>query len=173
MARSRSSGYRDHAAEVAALADSDLPTTKAATGQAGNFEQRCEALAGLGPDAYTVYRGLSAFCHPTTLLVDRYLEANDSEAQVKLLNNPEPFGHEAWVYLDVLAMMWGARAFDVMTVDKPHRNYLRSVARKLEVDTEIARLSEQARAAEQAAERQRRRSNWKGPRARGRPDPEA
>lgn len=144
-----------------------LPTSSEAYGQARRFEQRCRALKGVGQPGYTIYRALSAYCHPSSSLLDCYLQKDDGPAQVKLLHQPQGFEGDTWpIYLNVLAMMWGARAFDVMTVDQPHRSYLRGVARTLETGTDIARLTDEARGKEAEAEKARRRAHWKGPRRR-------
>lgn len=158
----------DPAEQLARTFGDAIQTTVEANAQARRFEQRCLSLAGIGQRGYTIYRALSTFCHPSSALLDCYMEEDDGPAQVKLLHRPRDFDGVAWIYLDVQAMMWGARAFDVMTVDSPHRSYLRGVARRLQTGVDIARLTEAARAREEQAEKERRHAERKGRRRRER-----
>ncbi|GAA1928146.1 hypothetical protein GCM10009737_32500 [Nocardioides lentus] len=155
----------DVAQRVGAIYGDEQATS--AKSQARRFHDRCLALGRIGEQGYTVYRAMSAYCHPSIFLVDKYLEPSDSEAGVKLRHTPVDTEARAWVYLTVMAMMWAARSFDVMTFDHPHREYLRQFAHRLETPVDIAQLTDEAKRAEDAAETKRRRAKWKGRRQRG------
>lgn len=163
FARSASKVFQEGADKIAHLSAEALETI--ASGQARHFEQRCNALHPGGAHAYALYRAMSAYVHPGSQLMDQYLVPEDGEeaaAGVSLRAEPADIGHHTWLFLAVASMMWAARALDLMQRDKPHRNYLRGVARALEVP-EVLKLTAAALAAEQKAEQKRRRATWKGP----------
>lgn len=139
----------------------------AADVQAKWFKQLCEALHPGGPDAYVIYKALSAFTHPSAALADQYVQENaDHPSGMRLLTNPNQQADTAWLAVLVSAMVWAGRSIDVMVKGSPNRDYLREVARRLGIPVGL-RLSQAALAAEARAEQQRRRSAWKGAKHRG------
>lgn len=166
LARSASEIFKASASEVAHLDAEDVESI--AGNQARHFSRLCDALQPGGAHAYAMYRIMSSYTHPSSTLVDHYAQrADNDDAGVVLRQEPHTIGHDAWLYISVASMMWASRALDVMHRDRPHREYLRSVARQLQV-AEVLDLTPEARAAEDRAERERRRSKWKGPRRRRR-----
>jgi hypothetical protein len=163
FARSGVKAFQEGASRIAHL-DADTIDT-IANSQGRFFERRCTALKPGGAHAYSLYRAMSAYAHPSATLVDHYVEEHDNPAGVRLLQDPTPLDHDAWLFMSVASMMWAARAIDLMHRDSPHRNYLRNVARRLQV-AELLDLTPEALAAEQRAAKERTRATWKGKRHR-------
>lgn len=164
MRQSTSRVFREGADEIAHLDDEKFETI--AGNQAQSFKARCDALEG-GVHAYAIYRALSAYCHASTQLVDEYLIVESETSNPVFRIEPEGFDHDSWLYLAVASMLWATRAFDVLDRDHPHRSYLRGLARKLDTN-DVVRLTPRARAAEERAERERRRAKWRRPKSRRR-----
>jgi hypothetical protein len=161
MGRANSEVFREGGPKLPYVDVDKLAT--AADAQARWFEQMCMALQPGGPDAYVIYRGLSAFAHPSAALADKYVEENpDHPSGMRLLTNPNGSEDSTWLFMLVASMVWAARALDVMVVGRPNRNYLRQVARRLGI-AEVLRLSQEAFLSEQSARSERRRAEWKGP----------
>lgn len=138
--------------------------------QARHFEQLCKSLVPGGADAYVIYRGMSSYAHPTAPVVDEYLDESASAENglpPRLLMQSKPFDGGAFLFMVVASTVWAARALDNMNRNRPHRNYLRGVARELKI-ADVLRMSPEAVDREAAAERARRREAWRGPRKRSR-----
>lgn len=157
--------FREGADTISGVGVERLETI--ANAQAKNFKDLCYSLGR--PDAYALYRALSTSCHATPDIADAYIdERPEAPTGIHLRLEPQETGHDAWLFTLVAAMVWAARALDTMDQDRSNRNYLRGLARRLNVP-ELLRLTEEARAAEDMAERDRRRRLWKGPRRKATP----
>lgn len=165
MAKSANEIFREGAAAHGAEEAYPQSFTDAA---ARNFQQMTEALQG-GHDAYLLYRMLSQYSHPGLRLVDEYLlENEESESGVTLITTPDKFAADddpAFLFITVVAMMWGARALDHLQMDHRHRSRLRAIAKTLTAP-ETLNLTAKARAAYLAKASEQRRSEWKGPKPR-------
>lgn len=169
MAASVNALFNEGASRVAHIDEEDIDSI--ATDAARNFEQLCNSLQG-GHDAYIYYRLLSGMSHPSISLVDEYVKIDpDRPTSVILGRNPERIGHDSWLFLTVAAMIWGARALDHLDDEHVHRSFLRDQARRLRVAETLA-LTQEARAAEWQAGKERRHQSWRGPRQRKRADSE-
>ena len=134
--------------------------------QARSFQQLCASLTA-GPDAYVVYRLMSAYAHPSMAITEHYLVEADNEAGVTLHAEPAQPSDHFWLYMTVASMIWALRAVDHLDAGHPHRSWLRRAARRLGI-AETLRMTAEAQAKEAMAETKRRRSTWKGPRKRSR-----
>jgi hypothetical protein len=132
--------------------------------QARSFEQLCATLTG-GRDAYVVYRLMSTYAHPSMAITEHYLVESDNESGVTLHAEPTQPTDNFWLYMTVASMVWALRAVDHMDQGHPHRRTLREAAKQLGI-AETLNLTPQAQADETRAEKERRRSTWKGPKKR-------
>lgn len=103
---------------------------------ARRFQLLCDDLHPGGPDAYAWYRILSAMTHPGLLLTDAYLDEEDGK--IILNNRPKDPATGTWFFLTVASMIWAGRAVTYMQIDaNDRRDYLRSVARQIGVESEL------------------------------------
>ena len=103
---------------------------------ARRFHLLCDDLHPGGPDAYAWYRFLSAMTHPGLLLTDAYLD--EEHGKIILNNRPKDPPAGIWLFLTVASMVWAGRAVTYMQIDaNDRRDYLRSVARQIGVESEL------------------------------------
>ncbi|WP_125782370.1 DUF5677 domain-containing protein [Amycolatopsis sp. WAC 01375] len=132
--------------------------------QAKYFEKLCEDLEPGGADAYTYYRLMCWYTHPSAHIVDSYIHlGEDGQTVDALRQEPAQLDANMWVHFLAFSLVWAGRAFDFIDEEKMHRSQLRSAARALGI-SDVLTLSASARKRIEDAERQARRSSWKGPR---------
>jgi hypothetical protein len=142
MEQSATQLFKEGAALVAHADEEQIETV--ARRQAQHFEQLCHSLQG-GDDAYIHYRILSAFCHPSALLTDFYLEPDDTiPSGCRLRLEPKQLEHDGWLFLNVAAMLWALRAWDDINITHPLWSALRLLARELEVPEALNVTARQA-----------------------------
>lgn len=160
--KAASEAMRAGAAGITARSSEEYETS--ANPQARSFEKLCASLTG-GRDAYVVYRLMSTYAHPSMAITEHYLFESENEAGVTLHSEPTQPTDNFWLYMTVASMIWALRAMDHMDQGHPHRSWLRQAAKKLGI-AETLNLTPEAEAAEMKAEKERRKSSWKGPKKR-------
>lgn len=95
-------------------------------------ERLCNDLEPAGDEAYSMYKILCAYTHPTPRIAEAYL------LQDPLRLSREPVSYDqsdwtVWLFITCASTMWAARAVDILEKGSPRMNELRSVARLLGV----------------------------------------
>ncbi|MDH6681023.1 hypothetical protein M2284_005266 [Rhodococcus sp. LBL1] len=113
--------------------------------QARSFKQMCDDLEPGGVEAYSYYRTMCWFSHPTNYVTDRY--ANETVPPLRLRRTPREDAATAHIfeYLGVLALVLAASALNHLDADKVHADEIAQVADRVGV-TGRMRLSERAQA---------------------------
>lgn len=132
--------------------------------QAKYFEQLCNDLEPAGADAYTYYRLMSWYTHPTARLIDLYIQPSEDKTKLEALRQePEQMDADMWIHFLACSFVWAGRALDFIDDERLHRSKLREAARLLGIP-DVLKLSADAIRRTSRARQEERRSNWKGPR---------
>lgn len=116
-------------------ADVETPSAN----QARYFEQLAKEVALEG--AYTYYRVLSGLSHVSIMTVDQYVEetqVGESEAGFRFIARPDPKGSETWSSLVAYCLVWAGMVANYYDASRSRRGALRSIARKLGINPELA-----------------------------------
>lgn len=149
------------AVELLDQVDAVAPTKHPADDAARHIKQLCDDLVPAGTQAYTMYRILCQYTHPTPRIVESYISRNP------LIAHSFPAGYQEtdnamWLFFTCASTIWAARAFDMLEDGHPRSKELRKAAKRLEIPPQF-----QLSPALQQRDQAHRRAKWQGPRARG------
>ncbi|MBA4023876.1 MAG: hypothetical protein C0482_16075 [Gordonia sp.] len=117
--------------QKARIMDTALPSTS--DHQAGNFKSLCADLNIGDTDAYSYYKLLCAYTHPSVDLADEYLVQPEGQ-NAAIVRQPKMTPTDAWFYLAAASTVWAQMAMQLTAKDPTFRNHLRSIARELGVE---------------------------------------
>lgn len=133
LERAVSQVFRDAAPAIKGQLINDLDTQ--ATARA--FENLCNDLGLVGADGYATFRVLSQFSHASVVVVDCYLEPNDSALGLALRVDPNEPNAACWTSILVASLVWAGRAVDYMDKEHVRRSELRDAARQLGIRSDL------------------------------------
>lgn len=113
----------------------DITADATARSKARSIEAICQDLVG-GDSAYVIYRGMSWFAHPSSMVIDYYIEPEDDMRNAVLRRSPRRLSTDerAGLLMAVcIGMVWGGRAVDFQDRSHARRSLLRSAAKQLGV----------------------------------------
>lgn len=129
---------------------------------AKRVQDLCADLS-VGGQAYSLYRALSWFTHPTALVCDLYAHLPDDRDVPMLLRSPnlEPDFMAPWLHVMCSSLVWSARSLNMIDDSRKEsgtRERLRRAARELRIVERIS-VTPDAAFRGQRAERLRKRSD--------------
>lgn len=137
---------------VAALLNAPPGDPSGADAQARAVKAMCDDIVR-GDEFYFTYRTLSGFTHPGITVANQYV---DSAEPPTIAIEPHPIGFPAlWLYTTCCAVIWAARAVDILDGTHPNQGFLRAQARRLDIPDKVT-LTDRAVIRRQKAERDRR-----------------
>ncbi|MDF9716479.1 DUF5677 domain-containing protein [Nocardioides sp. ChNu-99] len=111
--------------------------------QARNFEQMCDDLEPGGSEAYTYYRTLCWFSHPTNYVIDRYTEKEMPPLKLRRTPRGDDETSHTLQYFGVSALVVAAAALNHLDADSAHGAAIAQVAARVAVAAEM-RLTSKA-----------------------------
>jgi hypothetical protein len=118
--------------------------------QARNFKQMCDDLSPGGAEAYSFYRTLCWYSHPTNYVADCYtdlLRAQCGSPRLRLRRTPRPekgLAH-TFHYFCAVSLVTAASAMNFLDADKMHNDQIVQIAERVGIAPDM-RLTDKARA---------------------------
>ncbi|WP_373278573.1 DUF5677 domain-containing protein [Gordonia sputi] len=141
LSESSSADFRDAAGDVERnRVLNSLPTTS--TTQARKFNEMCEDLQ-MPIDAYTYFRLVSQYAHPSVECVDLYMDRSSSAPDAILLRRHARVDFSGWLHLLALSVLWAIAAASTCDKARRTRSEIQAYGRALSVEPWL-KLSDQA-----------------------------
>jgi hypothetical protein len=101
------------------------------TKAAHSFEAICNSLTPGGAQAYTQYRLMCSYSHPSALLVDHYFQEIEGFPRVGRRDEPEQPQPMSWAVFVLGSLVWAGQAVEYSDPNRTRENDLESVASRI------------------------------------------